>query len=108
MRGLEMTVAAPLTDLSENARRFVSAGPHPLLIGGERAAAADGRTFQSVDPASGKAIAELAHAGSEDVDRAVKAARAAFEEGPWPSMPAAQRGRLIAELAQLVAANADE
>jgi acyl-CoA reductase-like NAD-dependent aldehyde dehydrogenase len=103
-----MTVAAPPAELSsDEARRFVSSGPLPLLIGDERAAAADGRTFESLDPATGNAIAEVAHAGAEDVDRAVRAARAAFE-GDWATMPAAGRGQCLERLAQLVEEHADE
>jgi acyl-CoA reductase-like NAD-dependent aldehyde dehydrogenase len=103
-----MTIAAPPAQLSEPARRFLQKSHHDLLIGGERVGAADGRTFQSLDPATGEAFAELAHAGAEDVDRAVKAARAALKDGPWASMPAAERGRLIERLAQLVEEHADE
>jgi acyl-CoA reductase-like NAD-dependent aldehyde dehydrogenase len=101
-----VTVTAPPESLSEAARTFL-AGPLPLLIGGERAAAADGRTFESVDPASGDAIAEVAFGGAEDVDRAVKAARTAFE-GPWAATPAAERARLMNALADLVEAHAGE
>ena len=76
--------------LSAPARDFIS-GPHQLLIGSERLDAADGRTFVSIDPATGSEIAALAHAGADDVDRAVAAAREAFASGPWGSMPAAGR-----------------
>jgi acyl-CoA reductase-like NAD-dependent aldehyde dehydrogenase len=103
-----MTIAAPPAQLSEPARKFLQKSHHDLLIGGEREGAADGRTFQSIDPATGEAFAELAHAGAEDVDRAVKVARAAFEDGPWAKMPAADRGRLIERIAQLVEEHADE
>jgi acyl-CoA reductase-like NAD-dependent aldehyde dehydrogenase len=70
-------------------------------------AAADGRTFETVDPATGRTITEIAHAGREDVDRAVAAARGALE-GPWRVAPAAQRAALINKLADLVEANADQ
>jgi acyl-CoA reductase-like NAD-dependent aldehyde dehydrogenase len=88
------------------AREFL-AGPHRLLIGSERPEALDGRTFATLDPASGRDIARVAHAGSEDVDRAVAAARAAFE-GPWAALPASARGRLIGDLADAVDAHAEE
>ncbi len=87
--------------LSGPAREFISQ-PHQLLIGGERPPAADGRTFATVDPASGRDIAEVALGGSEDVERAVAAARAAFAEGPWASMPAAGRERLMLALAAAI------
>jgi len=102
-----MTVTAPPEALSDAARKFL-AGPHELRIGGERVAPADGRTFETVDPSTGEAIAEVAYAGKEDVDRAVRAAREAFDEGPWRSLPAAERTRLIHALADLIEDNTDE
>ena len=68
-----MSTAATLPDaLSDSARTF-AAGPHRLVIGGERPDAADGRTFETFDPATGQPIAEVPYAGAEDVDRAVRA-----------------------------------
>jgi acyl-CoA reductase-like NAD-dependent aldehyde dehydrogenase len=93
--------------LSAPARDFIS-GSHQLLIGGERLDAADGRTFASIDPATGSEIATVAHAGAEDVARAVAAAREAFASGPWGSMPAAGRERLMHALADAVEARAEE
>jgi acyl-CoA reductase-like NAD-dependent aldehyde dehydrogenase len=78
-----------------------------LLIGRDWAEAADGRTFETIDPATGDTIAVVAHAGPEDVDRAVGAAAAALE-GAWSKMPPAQRSILINRLADLVEANAEE
>jgi len=103
-----MTIAAPPEQLSDAARSFLQNAHHDLIIGGERPGAADGRTFETLDPATGEPIAVGAHAGAEDVDRAVRAARAAFEDGPWASMAAADRGALIQRLAQLVEEHADE
>ena len=117
-----MTVATPPEQLSDAARSFLSNGPLKLLIGEERV---DGvSTFETLDPATGNAIAEVAQAGPEQVDRAVAAgraageagpggraptaARAAFEDGLWASAPAAERGKLIQRLSQLIAENADE
>jgi acyl-CoA reductase-like NAD-dependent aldehyde dehydrogenase len=93
--------------LSGPAREFVSQ-PHRLLIGGERLDAADGRTFQTLDPATGREIAEVALGGAEDVARAVAAARAALTDGPWASMPAAGRERLMLALAQALEDRAEE
>jgi aldehyde dehydrogenase (NAD+)/phenylacetaldehyde dehydrogenase len=87
--------------LGADARAFI-AGPHRLLIGEERLEAADGRTFATLDPASGRAIADVALGGPEDVARAVAAARGAFADGPWSSMPAAGRERLMLALAQAI------
>jgi aldehyde dehydrogenase (NAD+) len=102
-----MTITSPPESLSDPARRFL-AGPHQLRIGGQGVPASDGRTFETVDPATGEAIAEVAYAGPEDVDRAVRAARAAFDEGPWRKAPAAERARLLNALADLVEQHADE
>src|SRR3954447_1198787 len=101
-----MTTAALPDALSDAARDF-AAGPHKLLIGGERPDAADGRTFETVDPSTGKTIAEVAQAGTEDVDRAVQAARAAFE-GKWRKLPAAARTQQMLKLADLVEEHTDE
>src|SRR5436309_4113356 len=93
--------------LGAPAREFV-AQEHRLLIGSERPEAADGRTFLTLDPASGREIAVVAQAGEQDVDRAVAAAREAFEEGPWASMPTAGRERLMMALAEAIEARAEE
>ena len=89
----DTVTAAALPDaLGEAARAFLSR-PQQLLIGEERVPAADGRTFPTLDPATGREIAQVAHAGAEDLDRAAAAARQAFTEGPWPSMPGTTRRR---------------
>src|SRR5437879_6304601 len=93
--------------LSAHAREFISQS-HRLLIGSERPEAADGRTFATLDPATGREIAELPHAGAEDVERAVAAAREAFADGPWASLPAAGRERLMLALAEAIEARAEE
>jgi aldehyde dehydrogenase (NAD+) len=93
--------------LGAPAREFISQS-HRLLIGAERLDAVDGRTFATLDPATGREIAEVALGGVEDVERAVIAARAAFEDGPWASMPAAGRERLMHALADAIEARAEE
>jgi acyl-CoA reductase-like NAD-dependent aldehyde dehydrogenase len=103
-----MTTAAALPDALSDAARSFAAGPHRLLIRGERLEAADGRTFETLDPATGRAIAEVPQAGAEDVDRAVRAAREAFEDGRWSGIAAAQRTRAMLALADAVEAHADE
>src|SRR5439155_26591138 len=62
----------------------------------------------TVDPASGREIAEVAFAGEQDVELAVRAAREAFTSGPWASMPAAARERLMLALAAAIEARAEE
>jgi acyl-CoA reductase-like NAD-dependent aldehyde dehydrogenase len=94
--------------LSAAARRFLE-GPQNLLIGGERVAPRDGRTFESVDPSNGEAIAHVAHAGAADVDAAVTTAAAAFEQGSkWRRAPAAERSRLLNRLADLIEEHGQE
>src|SRR4051812_15033342 len=92
--------------LSESAREFVDA-PHHLLIGGEWVDAADGRTFETIDPATGGAICEVAHAGADDVRAAAEAARAAFE-GPMRKLSPSKRAGMIYTLAELIKANGDQ
>jgi acyl-CoA reductase-like NAD-dependent aldehyde dehydrogenase len=98
---------ATVESLSEAARNFVSAAPQGLLIGDEFAGSAEGRTFETIDPATGETICEVAYAGAEDVDRAVKAAQAALE-GKWATGPAAKREALMHRLADLVEEHAEE
>jgi acyl-CoA reductase-like NAD-dependent aldehyde dehydrogenase len=100
------TVSLP-DGLGSAAREFLTR-PRHLLIGSERLAAADGRTFATLDPATGREIVQVAHAGTEDVDRAVRAAREAFSDGPWPSLPASGRERLMLALAEAIEAHAEE
>jgi acyl-CoA reductase-like NAD-dependent aldehyde dehydrogenase len=100
--------ATALPDQLSDASRAFAGREHQLLIDGERAPAADGRTFQTLNPATATPIADIAHAGAEDVDRAVAAARRALDEGPWSKAPAAERARLINRLADLIEENADE
>src|SRR5688572_6075863 len=92
---------------SDAAREFVADSPQKLLIGSERVEAADGATFQTIDPATGETICEVARAGAEDVDRAVKAARGALEGG-LRKVSASKRAGLMYTLAELIKANGDE
>jgi acyl-CoA reductase-like NAD-dependent aldehyde dehydrogenase len=93
--------------LGDAAREFISS-EHHLLIGSEHVQAADGRTFATLDPASGREIAVVAHAGAEDVARAVAAAREAFESGPWATLAPSARGQLIAALADAIEEHQEE
>ncbi len=97
----------PLQPLSPRTTQFLAQLPHKLLIGGEWVAAASGETFTSINPSDGTTLAHLASAGAADVDRAVAAARRAFEAG-WGDMPPAQREALLRRLGDLITAHADE
>lgn len=79
-----------------------------MLVGGEWVEAGSGKTFESTNPYTGRVWATAPEAGEEDVDRAVRAAREAFEEGPWGRMTATERARLMRRLAGLIADNAED
>src|SRR5207302_3451888 len=79
-----------------------------LLINNRWLDPAEGGTFDTFNPATGEVIAKVPAATAKDVDRAVKAARTALESGPWKTMDAADRGRLLFKLADLVEKNAEE
>jgi len=81
---------------------------HELFIGGRWVQALSGRTFESINPATGEVLARVAAAGEEDVERAVQAARKAFDEGHWRKTKPAERQRLLLKLADLVDANFEE
>jgi aldehyde dehydrogenase (NAD+) len=78
-----------------------------LLIYGARVPALSGRTFKSLNPATEEVIATVAEGGEADVDRAVAAARRAFE-GPWRTMRAAERGHILLKWAELLKQHVDE
>ena len=93
--------------LSDAARAFVDDSPKKLLIGAERLEAADGRTFDSIDPATGEPIGAVAQGGAEDVERAVTAARGALE-GALRKVSPSKRAGLMYSLAELIKANGAE
>ena len=78
------------------------------VIGGRSVPAASGKTFETLNPANGTALAEVAECAQEDVDRAVLAARSAFDDGPWPRMTPEERKSILLRFATLIEANADE
>ena len=79
-----------------------------LLIDGQFVPAISGRTFPTINPATCEEICHVAEADAADVDKAVAAARSAFEHGPWSTMRASQRGLLLYQLADLIETHADE
>jgi aldehyde dehydrogenase (NAD+) len=79
-----------------------------LLIDNRWIASESGKTFATINPATGEEICQVAEADAADVEKAVKAARAAFEHGPWRKMPASKRGRLLHRLADLIEMHGDE
>ncbi len=102
-------MTTPLSDLPLQAatRAFLARERHRLLVGGEWIDAADGQTFATLNPATGRPLGEVALAGIGDVDAAVGAAQAALA-GEWGRLSGADRGVLLWRLADLVEAHADE
>jgi len=84
------------------------AKPKKILINGKWQAAASGETFVTYNPATGEEICEVPAGDKADIAAAVKAARAAFEKGPWHTMTPSDRGKLIWKLADLLEQNLDE
>ena len=93
--------------MSATAHPFLDGKPKRLLIGGQWVEAMSGRTFETVNPATGKVIARLAEGGAEDVDRAVAAARTAFE-GPWSKFKPFDRQALMLNIADTFEKHFDE
>jgi phenylacetaldehyde dehydrogenase len=93
--------------LSSPTASFVT-GNLQMLIDGEFRSAASGKTFPVYNPATGEVICEVPEAESPDVDRAVRAARRAFDSGPWTKMTPSERGRMIWKLAELLEQHTEE
>ena len=98
---------ATAESLSEAPREFLGRVPGKLLIGEGWSETSDGRTFATLDPATGNEICQVAQGGVDDVKRAVAAARAAMD-GPLRKVNPAKRSALINSLAELIKANGDE
>jgi aldehyde dehydrogenase (NAD+) len=97
-------VSAPSVPL----RNEVTVGPTQLLINNRWVSSESGETFATINPSTGEEICQVAAAGAGDVDKAVLAARQAFEQGPWRKMNASERGRLLYRLADLIEKHGDE
>jgi aldehyde dehydrogenase (NAD+) len=86
---------------------FLDGKPKRMLVGGQWVESLSGRTFDSINPATGQVIAQLAEGGEADIDRAVEAARAAFE-GPWSRLKPFDRQALMLAIADAVERHFDE
>jgi len=84
--------------------------PGKLLIGGAWVDSSDGKTFDTVNPATGEVLTQIAAANAADVEKAVTAARKAFDDpaGPWQKMTASERGKLLWKIADLIEQNIEE
>jgi len=99
------TISAPALD--QNVSKFV-AKTHKMLINGKWVDSASGKTFPTYNPATGDTLSRVAEGDKEDIDRAVKAARAAFETGPWSKFTPSERGRAIWKIADLMEKHLEE
>src|SRR5690348_16151827 len=102
-----MTIAAEATMLDPRVVEFVSA-PKQMFVDGQWVDALSGRRFETVDPATEAVITTVPHGGPEDVEKAVRAARRAFDEGPWPSLTPAQRQQMIWRIDDGITSRADQ
>nr|WP_229480319.1 aldehyde dehydrogenase family protein [Mycolicibacterium mageritense] len=85
-----------------------TAAPRRMFVDGQWVDALSGRRFDTVDPATEQVITTVPHSGPEDVERAVAAARRAFEDGPWPAMTPAERQKVLWRIAEGITARADQ
>ncbi len=79
-----------------------------LVLGGERVPAANGKSFAVIEPGLGEPFAEVAEAGTEDVEQAVQTAYKAFDEGHWPRLSATERGRVLLKASTLIRERLEE
>src|SRR5450755_1119911 len=109
--GLALSRSFPMTTATREKSRAVKppqVKDQPLFIGGKWLDSVSGKTFATTNPSTGETICQVAEGDKADVDLAVKAARKAFEEGAWPKASAAERGRLLNKLADLVEQHKEE
>jgi len=102
-----MGIAVSPIQIDSNASDFISK-PRKMLIDGKWVNAASGKTFPTYNPATGEVLAQIAEGDQQDIDAAVKAARKAFDSGPWPRMTASERGKLVWKLADLLEEHLEE
>jgi phenylacetaldehyde dehydrogenase len=102
-----MATATQAVQLTDSVTRYV-AKTRQMLINGKWVDAASGKTFPTYNPATGEVLANVAEGDKEDINRAVAAARAAFDTGPWSKITPSQRGKLIWKLADLIEQHAEE
>jgi phenylacetaldehyde dehydrogenase len=102
-----MATATHAVQLDDKVTSFVGK-KQKMLINGKWVEAASGKTFPTYNPATGEVLSHVAEGDREDIDRAVKAARAAFEKGPWAKISPSERGRMMWRLADLIEKHTEE
>jgi len=102
-----MATATHAVQLDDKVTTFVGK-KQKMLINGKWVDSASGKTFPTYNPATGEVLSNVAEGDREDIDRAVKAARAAFETGPWSKISPSERGRMMWRLADLIEKHTEE
>ena len=102
-----MATAVSSASMHKGVEEFIGK-PRRMFINNQFVPSASGKTFPTYNPATGEIMAQVAEGDREDIDRAVKAARKAFENPAWADMSPSQRGRLIWKLADLLEAHTEE
>ncbi len=97
-----------MTAIIDRSVEEFTAASRKLFIDGQWSEAASGKTFMTPNPATGETLAQVAEGDAEDINRAVRAARTAFDDGPWTKMTASERGRIIWKIGDLIAEHNDE
>src|SRR5215813_6590202 len=102
-----MTMGAAVK-LDESVESFVHARVRKMLIDGKWVEAASGKTFETPNPATGEVLARVAEGDAKDIDRAVRAARRAFDDGAWVRVRPTERERILLKIADLIETHGDE
>jgi phenylacetaldehyde dehydrogenase len=102
-----MGIAVSPIQIDSRVSEFISK-PRKMLIDGKWLDAVSGKTFATYNPATGEVLAQVAEGDKQDIDLAVKAARKAFDSGPWSRMTASERGKLVWKLADLLEEHIEE
>src|SRR5213596_3439005 len=87
---------------------FLRAQPKKLFIGGRWVESASGKTFETLNPATGEVLAKVAEGGADDIDRAVAAARASFDRGTWRDLPPSERAKVLWQVGDMIEERATE
>src|SRR5438046_9426324 len=100
-----MSAAIAIPPVHDDLTKFLK-NNKKIFIGGKWGDAASGKTFATLNPATGEVLAQVAEGDRADIDAAVRAARKAFEEGPWSKMTASERGKISWKIGELVETHA--
>jgi len=102
-----MSATASVAQVHPRVQKFIATA-RKMFVNGRWVNAVSEKTFPVYNPATGEVMANIAEGDREDVNRAVQAARRAFESGPWPKLSASERGRLVWKLADLIEQRTEE